>query len=66
MSVSDEQAENTQKKDGYGEMTTAWLDAGPQVAQYEAGLAAEKKRMWMAIGGAVFLVVLVVAVLAII
>ena len=41
-------------QEGYGDMTKAWLDAGAQVAEYEAARNAEKRRMIMGVAGIVF------------
>lgn len=41
------------KKPGFGDMTRAWFDAGSEVADFEAGRAAERRRMILASLGVV-------------
>lgn len=58
-------AEDGAAPQNYGNLTTAWMDAGEQVAEMEAGRIAERKRLisvtaivLLLIGGAVAAVVL--------
>jgi len=42
-----------EKKPGFGDMTRAWFDAGSEVADFEAGRNAERRRMLLATIGVV-------------
>ena len=49
------------KKPGFGDMTRAWFDAGSEVADFEAGRAAERRRIILAGVGVALVVGAVVA-----
>ena len=51
-----------EKKPGFGDMTRAWFDAGSEVADYEAGRAAERRRVILATAGVLLVVGILVAV----
>ncbi len=53
--------DDKQQQEGYGSMTTAWLDAGAQVADYEAGRNAERRRIIFAVVAVAVVIAVVVA-----
>ena len=50
-----------EEKPEFGSMTRAWFDAGREVADYEAGRAAERRRIILATAGVLIVVGGVVA-----
>ncbi|OGQ88906.1 MAG: hypothetical protein A2289_27045 [Deltaproteobacteria bacterium RIFOXYA12_FULL_58_15] len=51
--ASDNAKTDQARPEGYGDMTKAWFDAGSEVADFEAGRAAERRRVIFAVVGTV-------------
>jgi hypothetical protein len=50
------QPPENEKKPGFGDMTRAWFDAGSEVADFEAGRNAERRRIILATVGVILVV----------